>query len=240
MAKHNSKSKGSAKEGKGSEPLSLASASPSFGIGFTAGTVLAEPVVAERMASVASTTASAAPTASVAPIIPSAAAMGPAALGPAAGNGPTISPETERRLLDLSVERETMAVRLEEAVRVRSELEARIAELTAVRAGADHQLSDLASQVEALRKENAELQDEVLRLPAELETVTKSSAFRIIKSVPVLAIRRPLSTLLIVGAMGALANLWTFSPVASTLYLSVGSLVLLVSAVQFIARNDGS
>lgn len=243
MAKHN-KSKGSGKQGKGTEPVSLTSTPPSFGIGFTAGAVVAEPIRGERLPSVdlvaaspvtASPVASAGPVASVAPILPAAAQP-----APAASNGPTISPETERRLLDLSVERETMAVRLEEAMRVRSELEARIAELTEVRVGADHQLSDLATQVEALRKENAELQDEVLRLPAELETVTKSSAFRIIKSAPVLAIRRPLSTLLIVGAMGALANLWTFSPVASTVYLSVGSLVLLVSAVQFLARNDGS
>ncbi len=238
MAKHN-KSKGSGKEAKAEESVSLTSSPPSVGMGFTAGTVVTDPVVTDRIPLVATVTASptatTAPIASVAPIIPTAAPV-----GSLAGNGPTISPETERRLLDLSVEKETMAVRLEEAVRVRSELEARIAELTQVRAGADHQLSDLASQVEALRKENAELEDEILRLPAELETVTKSSIFRIIKSAPVLAIRRPLSTLLIVGAMGSLANLWTFSPVASTVYLSVGSLVLLVSAVQFIARNDGS
>ena len=238
MAKHN-KSKGSGKEAKGVETVSLTSSPPSFGIGFTAGTVVANPGLADRVPPAvpitASPIASEVPFASVAANLPTGAPV-----GSLTGNGPTISPETERRLLDLSVERETMAVRLEEAVRVRSELETRVAELTQARAGADQQLTDLASQVEALRKENSELEDEILRLPAELETVTKSSAFRIIKSAPVLAIRRPLSTLLIVGAMGALANLWTFSPVASTVYLSVGALVLLVSAVQFIARNDGS
>ena len=88
------------------------------------------------------------------------------------------------------------------------------------------------------QQENRELQDEILRLPVELEAVSKSRAFLIMKAAPILAIRKPLSTLLIVGAMGALANLWDFSNIARSIYLVVGSIVLLVSAIQFLARND--
>lgn len=96
----------------------------------------------------------------------------------------------------------------------------------------------MAAERDKLREQNQALQDQVLQLPAELEAVSKSRAFRIMNAAPILAIRKPLSTLLIVGAMGSIANLWDFSNVARTIYLVVGSLVLVVSAIQFLARND--
>lgn len=153
--------------------------------------------------------------------------------------------DAQRRLVDLAVEKETLAVRLEDAARQRAELEARVAELSTLvadlrtdRSGSQDQLAAVISERDKLQQENRELQDEILRLPVELEAVSKSRAFRIMKAAPILAIRKPLSTLLIVGAMGALANLWDFSNIARTIYLVVGSIVLLVSAIQFLARND--
>lgn len=153
--------------------------------------------------------------------------------------------DAQRRLVDLAVEKETLAVRLEDAARQRAELEARVAELSTLvadlrtdRSGSQDQLAAVISERDKLQQENRELQDEILRLPVELEAVSKSRAFRIMKAAPILAIRKPLSTLLIVGAMGALANLWDFSNIARSIYLVVGSIVLLVSAIQFLARND--
>jgi len=156
-----------------------------------------------------------------------------------------LSQETQRRLVDLSVERETLSVRLEDAARQRDDLQVRVADLTAtiaqLKAGSsaqDQQLASMAAERDTLREQNQALQDQVLQLPAELEAVSKSRAFRIMNAAPILAIRKPLSTLLIVGAMGSIANLWDFSNVARTIYLVVGSLVLVVSAIQFLARND--
>jgi hypothetical protein len=153
--------------------------------------------------------------------------------------------DAQQRLIDLAVEKETLSVRLEDATRQRAALEEKVAELTSVadslrtqRSGSDSQLESVKAERDKLAAENQQLQDEILRLPAELETVAKSRAFRIMKAAPILAIRKPLSTLLIVGAMGSIANLWDFSNVARTIYLVVGAIVLLVSAIQFLARND--
>jgi hypothetical protein len=38
--------------------------------------------------------------------------------------------------------------------------------------------------------------------------------------------------------MGLLTNLWTFTPVATSLYIGVGAVVLVVSALQFWAGHD--
>jgi hypothetical protein len=169
----------------------------------------------------------------------------PAPADPRALPDSPINQETQRRLVDLSVERETLTVRLEDAARQRADLESRVSELTATiaelkagRSGMDQQFADLIAERDRLREENQGLQDEVLRLPAELEAVSKSRAFRIMNATPILAIRKPLSTLLIVGAMGSIASLWDFSNVARTIYMAVGTLVLVVSAIQFLARHD--
>ena len=63
-------------------------------------------------------------------------------------------------------------------------------------------------------------------------------AFKIMKAGPLLAMRQPLSTLLVVSSMGLLTNLWTFTPVATSLYIGVGAVVLVVSALQFWASHD--
>lgn len=175
--------------------------------------------------------------------VPPLAAVASPAAGPVIDHAAVH--DTQRRLVDLAVEKETLSVRLEDATRQRVILEEKVAELNAAmadlrsqRAGSDSERTALATERDKLLAENQQLQDEILRLPAELEAVTKSRAFRIMKAAPILAIRKPLSTLLIVGAMGALANLWDFSNVARTLYLVVGGIVLLVSAIQFLARND--
>lgn len=168
---------------------------------------------------------------------------------PASDSGPSaeqaLVQDAQRRLVDLAVEKETLAVRLEDSARQRAELEAKVAELGTLvaelrtdRSGSQDQLAALTSERDKLQQEKRELQDEILRLPVELEAVSKSRAFRIMNAAPILAIRKPLSTLLIVGAMGALANLWDFSNIARSIYLVVGSIVLLVSAIQFLARND--
>lgn len=189
---------------------------------------------------------SAVPTTGVAP----ASGMAPASVGSSSSmSAPSpdhaLASDAQRRMVDLAVEKETLSVRLEDATRQRAALEAKVAELNAALAdlrtqstGSDQQLTSLVAERDKLLAENQQLQDEILRLPAELEAVTKSRAFRIIKAAPILAIRKPLSTLLIVGAMGALANLWDFSNLARTIYLVVGGIVLLVSAIQFLARND--
>ena len=197
--------------------------------------------------------ASAVPPFSVSPLaaVPAGNNPNPSMTGPFTTAEPAPSPDqglvqdAQRRLVDLAVEKETLAVRLEDAVRQRTDLEAKLAELSTLvadlrsdRSGSQEQLAAITSERDKLHQENRELQDEILRLPVELEAVAKSRAFRIMKAAPILAIRKPLSTLLIVGAMGALANLWEFSNIARSIYLVVGSIVLLVSAIQFLARND--
>jgi len=195
---------------------------------------------------------SAVPTTGVAP----ASGMAPTSgMAPASGGSSSslgapspeqaLASETQRRMMDLAVEKETLSVRLEDATRQRAALETKVAELTAALAdlrtqstGSDQQLTSLVAERDKLLAENQRLNDDILNLPAELEAVTKSRAFKIMKAAPILAIRKPLSTLLIVGAMGALANLWDFSNLARTIYLVVGGIVLLVSAIQFLARND--
>lgn len=189
---------------------------------------------------------SAVPTTGMAPT----SGMAPASGGSSSSLGApspeqALASETQRRMMDLAVEKETLSVRLEDATRQRAALETKVAELTAALAdlrtqstGSDQQLTSLVAERDKLLAENQRLNDDILNLPAELEAVTKSRAFKIMKAAPILAIRKPLSTLLIVGAMGALANLWDFSNLARTIYLVVGGIVLLVSAIQFLARND--
>lgn len=189
---------------------------------------------------------SAVPTTGMAPT----SGMAPASGGSSSSLGApspeqALASETQRRMMDLAVEKETLSVRLEDATRQRAALETKVAELNAALAdlrtqstGSDQQLTSLVAERDKLLAENQRLNDDILNLPAELEAVTKSRAFKIMKAAPILAIRKPLSTLLIVGAMGALANLWDFSNLARTIYLVVGGIVLLVSAIQFLARND--
>jgi septal ring factor EnvC (AmiA/AmiB activator) len=143
-----------------------------------------------------------------------------------------------QRLVDLSVERETMAVRLEEAQRQRTDLESRVNELAAGRADLERQLAQLQAEREQLSRQNKELEDEVLRLPEELAAVSNSRAFKILKAGPFMAMRQPLSTLLIIAGMGELTNLWSFSGLGSSVYIGVAAVVLVVTAVQFWASHD--
>jgi len=165
---------------------------------------------------------------------------------------PVIPEDVQRRLVDLSVERETLVVRLEEATRGRADLEARLVELQArltdlqarqdeigtARSHADAAVATLTSERDTLARQVSDLQDEVLRLPEELKALQNSRAFKIMKAGPFLAMRQPLSTLLIVAGMGVATGLWNFTPLADSIYVGVGALVLLVSAIQFWARND--
>ncbi|MFM8352068.1 MAG: hypothetical protein ACKN9D_13510 [Actinomycetales bacterium] len=145
---------------------------------------------------------------------------------------------TQQRLVDLSIERETMAVRLEEVQRQRADLEARMTEVATTRAEMERQLAELQADRERLAKQNKELEDQVLRLPDELAAVTNSRAFKILKAGPFMAMRQPLSTLLIIAGMGELTNLWSFSGLGSSVYIGVAAVVLVVTAVQFWASHD--
>jgi hypothetical protein len=151
---------------------------------------------------------------------------------------PAASMDQAQRLVDLSVERETMAVRLEEAQRQRTDLESRVNELAAGRADLERQLAQLQAEREQLSRQNKELEDEVLRLPEELAAVSNSRAFKILKAGPFMAMRQPLSTLLIIAGMGELTNLWSFSGLGSSVYIGVAAVVLVVTAVQFWASHD--
>jgi len=111
------------------------------------------------------------------------------------------------------------------------EAESRLSEL-------EEQLAEIAADRDDLRRQRDELRDEVLELPQELEVIANSRAFRIMKSGPLLAMRQPLSTLLIISSMGLLTNLWSFTPMATSIYIGVGSVVLVISALQFWASND--
>ena len=105
-------------------------------------------------------------------------------------------------------------------------------------AALEHQLAESVADRDDRRRQRDELRDEVLELPEELEVITNSRAFRIMKSGPLLAMHQPLSTLLIISSMGLLTNLWSFTPMATSIYIGVGSVVLLISALQFWASND--
>ena len=100
------------------------------------------------------------------------------------------------------------------------------------------QLAEIVADRDDLRSQRDRLRDEVLELPEELAAISNSRAFKIMKAGPLLAMRQPLSTLLIVSSLGLLTNLWTFTPVATSLYIGVGSVVLFVSALQFWASHD--
>ena len=102
----------------------------------------------------------------------------------------------------------------------------------------EQQLAEIMADRDDLREQRDKLRDEVLELPEELAMISNSRAFKIMKAGPLLAMRQPLSTLLVVSSMGLLTNLWTFTPVATSLYIGVGSVVLLVSALQFWASHD--
>ena len=176
------------------------------------------------------------------PAVPSEAVAPPAMAPPIT---PVIPEDVQRRLLELAVERETIAVRLEEAVRARTELESRLADLQsrqsdsgAAQLQADQALAAVTAERDQLAKQVGELQDEVLRLPEEFKALENSRAFRVMRAGPFLAMRQPLSTLLIIAGMGVATNLWEFSALASSIYIGVGGVVLLVSAIQFWARND--
>jgi uncharacterized coiled-coil protein SlyX len=169
-----------------------------------------------------------------APAVPAAPAVAPA-----------IPEDVQRRLLELAVERETMSVRLEDALRSRADLEARLADLESrhaevgvSRQQADQELSALTAERDRLAAQVGQLQDEVLRLPEEFQALQNSRAFKIMRAGPFLAMRQPLSTLLIIAGMGVATNLWSLSALASSIYVGVGGVVLLVSAIQFWARND--
>lgn len=176
--------------------------------------------------------------------VPQPSEPAPAPVSPHPGAS-GIPDDVQRRLLELAVERETMSVRLEEAQRARSELEARLnalatreEEIGSARAEADQALASITAERDMLAKQVGALQDEVLRLPEELKALQNSRAFRIMKAGPFLSMRQPLSTLLVIAGMGVATNLWEFSPLASSIYVGVGGLVLLVSAIQFWARHD--
>ena len=98
--------------------------------------------------------------------------------------------------------------------------------------------AEALAERDALRLERDELRSEVLRLPEELAAVANSRAFRVISAAPFLAMRQPLSTMLVIGGMGLLTNIWSFTPVASALYIGVGAIVLAATAVQFWASHD--
>ena len=151
---------------------------------------------------------------------------------------PAVPDQTQQRLVDLSIERETMAVRLEEVQRQRTELEARMTELAATRGEMERQLAELQADRERLAKKNKDLEDQVLRLPEELAAVTNSRAFKILKAGPIMAMRQPLSTLLIIAGMGELTTLWSFSGLGSSVYIGVAAVVLVVTAIQFWASHD--
>lgn len=102
----------------------------------------------------------------------------------------------------------------------------------------EQQLAEIVADRDDLRRQRDKLRDEVLELPEELAAISNSRAFKIMKAGPLLAMRQPLSTLLIVSSLGLLTNLWTFTPVATSLYIGVGSVVLFVSALQFWASHD--
>ena len=114
------------------------------------------------------------------------------------------------------------------------------AAVSEVETGGDAQarLAALEEQLAAIVADRDDLRDEVLELPQELEVIANSRAFRIMKSGPLLAMRQPLSTLLVIGSMGLLTNLWSFTPMATSIYIGVGSVVLVISALQFWASND--
>ena len=105
-------------------------------------------------------------------------------------------------------------------------------------AALEQQLAEIVADRDDLRRQRDKLRDEVLELPEELEAIANSRAFRIMKSGPLLAMRQPLSTLLVISSIGLLTNLWSFTPVATSIYIGVGSVVLLISALQFWASND--
>ena len=164
---------------------------------------------------------------------------------PAPAVAPAIPEDVQRRLLELAVERETMSVRLEDALRSRADLEARLADLESrhaevgvSRQQTDQELSAVTAERDRLAAQVGELQDEVLRLPEEFQALQNSRAFKIMRAGPFLAMRQPLSTLLIIAGMGVATNLWSLSALASSIYVGVGAVVLLVSAIQFWARND--
>ena len=102
----------------------------------------------------------------------------------------------------------------------------------------EQQLAEIMADRDDLREQRDKLRDEVLELPEELAAISNSRAFKIMKAGPLLAMRQPLSTLLVISSMGLLTNLWTFTPVATSLYIGVGSVVLVVSALQFWASHD--
>jgi hypothetical protein len=102
----------------------------------------------------------------------------------------------------------------------------------------ERQLAEIMADRDDLREQRDKLRDEVLELPEELAAISNSRAFKIMKAGPLLAMRQPLSTLLVVSSMGLLTNLWTFTPVATSLYIGVGAVVLVVSALQFWASHD--
>ncbi|MCX6415735.1 MAG: hypothetical protein NTU77_14235 [Actinobacteria bacterium] len=102
----------------------------------------------------------------------------------------------------------------------------------------EKQLAEIMADRDDLREQRDKLRDEVLELPEELAAISNSRAFKIMKAGPLLAMRQPLSTLLVVSSMGLLTNLWTFTPVATSLYIGVGAVVLVVSALQFWASHD--
>ena len=102
----------------------------------------------------------------------------------------------------------------------------------------EQQLAEIMADRDDLREQRDRLRDEVLELPEELAVISNSRAFKIMKAGPLLAMRQPLSTLLIVSSMGLLTNLWSFTPAATSLYIGVGVVVLVVSALQFWASHD--
>jgi NAD(P)H-dependent flavin oxidoreductase YrpB (nitropropane dioxygenase family) len=102
----------------------------------------------------------------------------------------------------------------------------------------EKQLAEIMADRDDLRDQRDKLRDEVLELPEELAAISNSRAFKIMKAGPLLAMRQPLSTLLVVSSMGQLTNVWTFTPVATSLYIGVGAVVLVVSALQFWASHD--
>lgn len=102
----------------------------------------------------------------------------------------------------------------------------------------EQQLAEIVADRDDLRRQRDELRDEVLELPEELNAIANSRTFRIMKSGPLLAMRQPLSTLLVVSSIGVLTNLWSFTPTATSIYVGVGCVVLVISALQFWSSND--
>ena len=94
----------------------------------------------------------------------------------------------------------------------------------------------LDDRIDLLIQRN-EFRNEVSRLREEQAEQLEHRP-RIFKGAPFLAMRKPLSTLLIVVAIGIQTKVLAINETASYIYIGVGALVLLVTAIQFWRNYD--